>query len=450
MEERKTHRYNTRSKNNKKRKYRRKRNDDSSSDEYENDIDDDDDVDSYGNIKGLIDYDYPDSKNVMRKYKSKSRYDKYDRHDKYDKYDKYDYKNEKYSNSSSLMNQLLLVNALQMLSNKKMSNKYDNEYMDEESFSDMSSENEYTYEEQKYMKSISSKRKKRFKKKEKEIQNYNKSIVPLRFKILDLPLSVSSKAAVMMKYNSFANMEETDNEYHKLNTWFSEFNNIPFHSTIKFPLKVTSQSSVICEFLTNSRKILDETIYGHELVKDTIIQILSQWLTNPCSKGTVLALQGPMGNGKTTLVKKGLSKVLHRPFALVALGGAKDSSFLQGHEYTYEGAKCGKIIEILQYTKCMNPIIFFDELDKLSKTANGSEISNLLCHITDPVQNNSFHDRYFSGIDFDISKCVFIMSFNDETKIDSILKDRLNIIRMKGYTKEDKIQIAQKHLIPDI
>jgi ATP-dependent Lon protease len=191
-------------------------------------------------------------------------------------------------------------------------------------------------------------------------------------------------------------------------------------------------------------------VYGHDTVKNEIIQVISQWITNPDSKGNVLALQGPMGNGKTTLAKNGLAKVLKRPFALIALGGAKDSSFLNGHEYTYEGSKCGRIVEVLRDLQCMNPVIFFDELDKLSDTPNGQEISNLLCHITDPVQNTGFHDRYFSGIDFDLSKAIFVMSFNDESKINTILKDRMHVVRMKGFKAPDKIKIARQYLIPEI
>ena len=110
------------------------------------------------------------------------------------------------------------------------------------------------------------------------------------------------------------------------------------------------------------------------------------------SQGNVLAIQGPMGNGKTTLVKEGIAKAINRPFAFIALGGASDSSFFDGHSYTYEGSHWGRIVDILIESKCMNPIIYFDELDKISES-KGDEIIRLLTHLTDPSQNTLFQDN---------------------------------------------------------
>ena len=134
----------------------------------------------------------------------------------------------------------------------------------------------------------------------------------------------------------------------------------------------------------------------------------------------------------------------------MGLGGATDSAYLNGHDYTYEGAKCGRIVEMLMESKCMDPIIFFDELDKISETSRGREISNLLCHLTDPSQNDKFHDKYFSGIDFDLSKALFIFSFNNEKLINPILKDRITVINMKGFKIDDKLNIIKDYLLPDL
>ena len=111
-----------------------------------------------------------------------------------------------------------------------------------------------------------------------------------------------------------------------------------------------------------------------------------------------------------------ISKILNRPFAFLALGGATDSSFLEGHSYTYEGSTWGKIVDILLQSKTMNPVIYFDELDKISDTPKGEEITGILTHLTDTTQNSQFHDKYFSNIDFDLSKVLFIFSYNDEKK----------------------------------
>jgi ATP-dependent Lon protease len=152
----------------------------------------------------------------------------------------------------------------------------------------------------------------------------------------------------------------------------------------------------------------------------------------------------------TSLVKEGISKILNRPFAFIALGGATDSSFLEGHSYTYEGSTWGKIVQILLDSKCMNPVIYFDELDKISDTPKGEEIAGILTHLTDTSQNTQFHDKYFAELDFDLSKCLFIFSYNDESKINPILKDRMYRIQTKGYNLKQKTTISNHYLLPKI
>jgi ATP-dependent Lon protease len=202
--------------------------------------------------------------------------------------------------------------------------------------------------------------------------------------------------------------------------------------------------------MAKSQLQLDEAVFGLNDAKMQIMQMLGQLITNPKSIGTAIAIQGPMGTGKTTLVKEGISKILNRPFSFIALGGATDSSFLEGHSYTYEGSTWGKIVQILIDSKCMNPVIYFDELDKISDTPKGEEIAGILTHLTDSSQNSQFHDKYFSEIDFDLSKCLFIFSYNDETKVNPILKDRMYRIQTKGYDKKQKTVIANQHLLPKI
>jgi len=152
----------------------------------------------------------------------------------------------------------------------------------------------------------------------------------------------------------------------------------------------------------------------------------------------------------TTLVRDGISKILGREFAFITLGGATDSAFLDGFSYTYEGAKWGKIVQILLDSKSMNPVIYFDELDKISTTERGQEISGILTHLTDTSQNNQFHDKYFSEIDFDLSRCLFIFSYNEEALVNPILKDRMYVVETKGYSNKEKVIIAQKYLLPKI
>jgi ATP-dependent Lon protease len=149
-------------------------------------------------------------------------------------------------------------------------------------------------------------------------------------------------------------------------------------------------------------------------------------------------------------VKDGISKILGREFAFIALGGCGDSSFLEGHSYTYEGSMWGKIAQIVMESKCMNPVIYFDELDKVSDTARGQEIIGVLTHLTDTSQNSQFHDKYFSEIELDLSKCLFIFSYNDENLVNPILRDRMYRIRTKGYDLKEKTIIARNYMLPKI
>jgi ATP-dependent Lon protease len=212
------------------------------------------------------------------------------------------------------------------------------------------------------------------------------------------------------------------------------FMRIPFNKYNELDVSIDDGVEKCHEFMKKAQQTLNEAVYGLNDAKLQIIQMLGQFITNPKAVGTSIAIHGPPGTGKTSLVKEGISKILNRPFSFIALGGATDSSVLEGHSYTYEGSIWGKIVQILVDSKCMNPIIYFDELDKVSDTPKGEEIIGILTHLTDTTQNSQFHDKYFSELDLDLSKCLFIFSYNDESKINPILKDRMYRIETKGYT----------------
>lgn len=209
------------------------------------------------------------------------------------------------------------------------------------------------------------------------------------------------------------------------------------------------------EYMTFVRKTLDDCVYGHNNVKKQLERVVAQWI-NGKNDGTVLGLLGPPGIGKTCLIKHGLSKCLvdengnTRPFSFIPLGGSTNSSYLVGHSYTYVGSTWGRIVDILMESKCMNPILFFDELDKVSNTEQGREIISILTHLTDSTQNTEFCDKFFTGIKFDLSKCLIIFSYNDINKIDRILRDRITTIELKALNKQDKLVITKKYLLPEI
>ncbi len=284
----------------------------------------------------------------------------------------------------------------------------------------------------------------------KEIMDYGEIDKPYRLALLDSDIPIDMKSLAYKKINSLKYLEQGAGEYHKIKNWIDTFMKIPFGKYHDIPLTIKDGVEKCHDFMGNAKKILDKAVYGLDDAKLQIMQMIGQWIANPKSIGTSIAIKGPMGTGKTTLVKEGISNILDRDFAFIALGGATDSSFLEGHSYTYEGSTWGKIVEILVKSKSMNPIIYFDELDKVSETPKGEEIIGILTHLTDSTQNSKFHDKYFSELEFDLSRCMFIFSYNDETKINPILKDRMYRIQTKGYAVKEKTVIAKNYLIPDI
>jgi ATP-dependent Lon protease len=201
--------------------------------------------------------------------------------------------------------------------------------------------------------------------------------------------------------------------------------------------------------------VLDESIYAHSHAKNQILKIIAQWM-NGEQTGYCFGFEGSPGIGKTSLAKKGLSNCLKdengepRPFSFIALGGSSSGTSLEGYGYTYVHSTWGKIVDILMEAKCMNPIIYVDELDKVSKTENGKEIIGIFTHLIDSTQNDGFQDKYFSGIDIDLSKALFIFSYNDPEQIDRILLDRIHRIKFENLSLDDKIMIVKKYIIPEI
>jgi ATP-dependent Lon protease len=208
-------------------------------------------------------------------------------------------------------------------------------------------------------------------------------------------------------------------------------------------------------FMKTVGKTLDSAVYGHTKAKRQIERIIGQWLNGDIT-GYCFGFEGPPGVGKTSLAKKGIAGCLRdennvaRPFSFIAMGGSTNSSTLDGHNYTYVGSSWGRIVDILMDTKIMNPIIFIDELDKVSKTENGKEIIGILTHLIDQTQNDAFHDKYFNGINLNLSRALFIFSYNDVDAIDKILLDRIHRIKFDPLTVEDKLVITRNFILPEI
>jgi len=220
-------------------------------------------------------------------------------------------------------------------------------------------------------------------------------------------------------------------------------------------IELQNNKNVINDNLNSINQTLENSVYGHNDAKRHLERIIGQWITGKQS-GYCFGFEGAPGVGKTSLAKNGLAHCLKdtngnsRPFAFIALGGSSNGSTLAGHNYTYVGSTWGRIVDILMDKKCMNPIIFIDELDKVSRTEHGKEIIGILTHLIDPTQNMAFQDKYFNGVDLDMSKVLFIFSYNDVNAIDKILLDRIHRIKFNHLTLKDKIEIVTKFILPEI
>ncbi len=199
--------------------------------------------------------------------------------------------------------------------------------------------------------------------------------------------------------------------------------------------------------------VFDDSIHGQIHAKTQLKKIISQWITGE-QKGHCFGFEGSPGIGKTSLAKYGLAKCLtdedgsSRPFTFIALGGSCNGSTLEGHGYTYLNSTWGALAAALMDAECKNLILYFDEVDKISKE-HGSEINGILTHLTDTTQNDVFNDRFFN-VPIDLSKALIIFSYNDPEAIDKVLLDRIHRIKFENLMIEEKIVIARDYIIPVI
>lgn len=294
--------------------------------------------------------------------------------------------------------------------------------------------------------------KRRIKNVEKDISLFKKkrkledSTLDLKQQIMLLNVDVETKVFLLDKYESIQKLGNSD--YAKGKAWIKTVLNIPFGKYKPFKVRASDSYDKINNYFKMVREHLDKKVHNMDKVKDEIMEFLARKVSNPHSKGHVLALCGPPGCAKTVILKT-LAEALELPFYQINFGGLNDVSVLTGHSETYVGSKPGKFVEILSNAGCMNPIIYLDEIDKISEH-KGREINGILTHLLDEEQNNKFQDNYLSNININMSKCLFVIAFNDADKVDRIVSDRMKIIYIDSPSSDAKVTIASEKMIPDI
>lgn len=247
-------------------------------------------------------------------------------------------------------------------------------------------------------------------------------------------------------------LKNSNNETYKIKMYVNILVQFPWPSEIDDNMfkVISANKNKSKEFLENIENKLNEQVYGHELAKTKTLQMLAKLISVQGSNIHPLALSGPPGVGKTKFAQC-LAECLDIPFVQITLGGQNDGELLHGHGYTYSGAQPGLIVKKMVDAGSARCIMYFDELDKcVSKNGQVNELMSILIHLTDPMTNGSFQDRFFQEITFPLNKVIFMFSFNDESKIDKILLDRMEVLEISSYNLKEKNAIASNYLLKQI
>ena len=253
-------------------------------------------------------------------------------------------------------------------------------------------------------------------------------------KIQAIGFPEDTEEKLLREVNKMLKVSPSSQEYGLIKTYLD--------SVLEMPWNTYTEDTIN---ITKAEKQLEKDHYGLKKVKERILEIISVRKLNPEIKSQIICLVGPPGVGKTS-VGKSIAAALGRNYARVSLGGVRDEAEIRGHRKTYVGAMPGRIVNAIKQAKCMNPVILFDEIDKMGSDYKGDPSSAML-EVLDPEQNSTFTDHYFE-IPLDLSDVLFITTANTTETIPAPLLDRMEVIELSSYTREEKFHIAKKHLLP--
>lgn len=300
-----------------------------------------------------------------------------------------------------------------------------------------------SFEDLTYLRTLSPRKRRQLEEEEMRLNKLMSQDVPLKYRILELeaPDSIKTSGLTLIKRYQ----DDPENNSTCL-TAAEKICELPWNQYHSIDIKDHQKA----KYLENSYTIMNQVIYGQDTAKLEIVEYLASYISNNTNT-RVLGLHGPPGIGKTSLIKNALSQAMgNRPVFYVSLGGANDAAFLNGSRPVWKGSQQGQLVNALIQSKCMNPIIYFDELDKVSETEKGEDIFKFLVHLTDPEQNSYIYDN-FLNIGIDMSNVLFVFSYNYRDRITSPpLLERIKEINLEGFDNSDKVIIAGDYVIPKV